>query len=95
MKTLGSDRVSLAHLFGQLNRIMTVCPNPECDGLFYLSEANPHLSVRQDQTIIDRIRAEEFKLDKQEEQLALAESALRGKGGQVGSTRRKTSSQDH
>jgi predicted Holliday junction resolvase-like endonuclease len=84
MKTPGSERISLARLFGQLNRIMAVCPNPECGELFYLWEANPHLSVRQDQTIIDRIRAEEAKLEKQEEQLALAESALRERAARLG-----------
>jgi predicted Holliday junction resolvase-like endonuclease len=84
MKSLGGERLSLASLFGQLNRIMTLCPNPECGELFYLSEASPHPSLRHDQTIIDRIRAEEATLEKLEGQLAVAESALREKAAKSG-----------
>ena len=84
MKTIGGERLSLASLFGQLNRIMTVCPNPECGELFYLAEANPYPSLKQEKSIIDRIRAEELKLENLEEQLALAESALRQKAAKLG-----------
>lgn len=84
MNTRGVERLSLTHIFGQLGRIVTVCPNPECSALLYLSETNPHLSLRRDQTIIDRIRAEEFKLEKEEEQLELTESALRAKAARLG-----------
>lgn len=84
MNKPGGENLSLASLFGQLNRIMTVCPNAECGELFYLAEANPYPTLKQERTIIDRIRAEESKLENLEQQLARAESALREKAARLG-----------
>ena len=72
----------IGQLFGQLGRILCVCP--ECNDLFYLSEARPYLSGKQPQSVIDKLRAEESRLERAEEKLNEIENALRETAAKAG-----------
>lgn len=67
----------LSATFGQLGRIVTVCP--ECDSIFYLSEARPYLTGAQPKSVVDRLRAAARRLDREEEALALMEDEVRAR----------------
>ena len=66
---------SLATIFGQLGRIVTVCP--ECDNIFYLSEARPYLKGTQPKSVVDSLRAAVRRLEHKEEQLVMIEAEVR------------------
>jgi predicted Holliday junction resolvase-like endonuclease len=74
----------LAGIFGGLGHILAVCPCEECRELFYLSEARPFLQGKQPHSIVDRLRAEEHRLDAAEEKLLQLEGALREKAARAG-----------
>jgi predicted Holliday junction resolvase-like endonuclease len=67
----------LATIFGQIGRIVTVCP--ECDNIFYLSEARPYLKGEQPRSIVDKLRAAARRLEREEERLDLVEAAVRAR----------------
>jgi predicted Holliday junction resolvase-like endonuclease len=67
--------VNIAAMFAQLGNVLCVCP--QCEELFYLSEARPYLAGNQPRSIVDVLRAEEQKLDRAEERLDGLEYALR------------------
>jgi predicted Holliday junction resolvase-like endonuclease len=69
-------------MFAQLGNILCVCP--QCEELFYLSEARPYLRGQQPRSIVDSIRAEEQRLERAEEQLDEIESSLREKAAEAG-----------
>jgi predicted Holliday junction resolvase-like endonuclease len=72
----------VASMFSQLGHILCVCP--QCEELFYLSEARPYLRGRQPRSVVDSIRAEELRLERAEERLDQIESALREKAAEAG-----------
>lgn len=73
---------NLAGLFGELGRILCVCPC--CGELFYLLEARPYLTGKRPRSVVDRLRAEEEKIDGEESELFLQESALREAAAEAG-----------
>lgn len=73
---------NVAGLFGELGNVLGVCP--ECDCLFYLSETRPYLSGMRPRSVLDALRAAERKLDRVEEELNAAESALREQAAKTG-----------
>jgi predicted Holliday junction resolvase-like endonuclease len=72
----------LGMIFRELGHILGVCPC--CEDLFYLSEARPYLSGKQPHSIVDRLRAAERRLDREEEKLAEIETVLREKAATAG-----------
>ncbi len=65
----------IAQIFGALGNLMGVCPC--CGELFYVSEARPYYDGQNPQSALDRLRAEERRLDESEAKLDEIESDLR------------------
>jgi len=74
--------LDVGELFGRLGRILCVCP--ECNDLFYVSEARPYLSGKQPRSVVDDLRAEEGRLDRAEDRLSEIENALRETAARAG-----------
>src|SRR5580704_1291131 len=72
----------LGMIFRELGHIIGVCPC--CGELFYLSEAHPYLAGKQPRSIVDRLRAAERRLERDEEALAEIEANLREKAANAG-----------
>ena len=66
---------SLGTIFSQLGHILGVCPR--CDEVFYLPEARPYLDGKRPQSVVDKIQAEERRLERAEDKLAEMEALLR------------------
>jgi predicted Holliday junction resolvase-like endonuclease len=73
---------NVAAMFAQLGNILCVCP--QCEELFYLSEARPYLTGKQPRSIVDVLRAEEQRLARAEEKLDEIEFELREKAAVAG-----------
>jgi predicted Holliday junction resolvase-like endonuclease len=74
--------VGIEKMFGEVGHILGVCPC--CGELFYLSEARPHLDGKRTNSVIDRLRAAERRLENAEEALIEAEQVLREKAARSG-----------
>jgi predicted Holliday junction resolvase-like endonuclease len=74
--------INVAAMFDQLGSILCVCP--QCEELFYLSEARPYLAGNQPRSIVDALRAEEHRLERAEVKLDEIEDALREKAAEAG-----------
>ena len=72
----------LAKAFDALGQLMGVCPC--CGDLFYVSEARPFYEGQKPQSVLDRLRAEERRLDCAEEKLDEIESDLRETAARAG-----------
>src|SRR5438270_2040004 len=81
-KTAGQTSPRLAKVFDALAQLMGVCPC--CGELFYVSEARPFYDGRKPQSVLDRLRAEERRLDDAEEQLDEVETNLRETAARAG-----------
>ena len=66
---------SLGRVFNELGHILGVCPC--CGELFYLSETRPYLAGKQPQSVLDKLRVAERRLERVEEALAEVEITLR------------------
>ena len=80
----------LTTIFSELGRILAICPDEDCGHIFYLSEARPYLKGKQPKSIVDKLRAIERLLDKQEETLQLVEDVLRERAAKAGLRTAKT-----
>jgi predicted Holliday junction resolvase-like endonuclease len=72
----------IAKIFGALGELMGVCPC--CGELFYVSEARPYYDGQKPQSALDRLRAEERRLDESEAKLDEIESDLRETAARAG-----------
>src|SRR5438105_15522770 len=79
-RTRASPR--LANIFDALGQLMGVCPC--CGALFYVSEARPFYDGQKPVSVLDRLRAEERRLDDTEEKLEEIESDLRETAARAG-----------
>jgi predicted Holliday junction resolvase-like endonuclease len=66
---------AIAKIFASLGKLMGVCPC--CGELFYVSEARPYYDGHKPASTLDRLRAEEHRLDEAEAKLDEIESDLR------------------
>src|SRR6266540_1499440 len=65
----------VAKVFDAIAQLMGICPC--CGEVFYVSEARPFFDGQKPQSVLDRLRAEERRLDEAEEKLDEIESDLR------------------
>ncbi len=72
----------IATIFGSLGELMALCPC--CGELFYVSEARPYYDGQKPQSALDRLRAEERRLERAEEKLDEIESNLRETAAKAG-----------
>ena len=72
----------IAKIFGALGELMGVCPC--CGELFYVSEARPYYDGQKPRSALDRLRAEERRLERAEEKLDEIESELRETAARAG-----------
>src|SRR6266536_2758646 len=79
-----TDKTSprLAKVFDALEQVMGICPC--CGELFYVSESRPFYDGRKPVSALDRLRAEERRLDDAEEKLDEIESDLRETAARAG-----------
>jgi predicted Holliday junction resolvase-like endonuclease len=73
---------NLGTTFDELGHILGVCPC--CGDLFYLSETRPYLAGKQPHSVVDQIRAAEYRLERVEEKLAEIEADLRDQAAIAG-----------
>jgi predicted Holliday junction resolvase-like endonuclease len=72
----------ISGIFGVLGELMGVCPC--CGELFYVSEARPYYDGQKPQSALDRLRAEERRLERAEAKLDEIESDLRETAARAG-----------
>ena len=72
----------IATIFGSLGELMALCPC--CGELFYVSEARPYYDGQKPQSALDRLRAEERRLERAEEKLDEIETNLRETAAKAG-----------
>ena len=72
----------LAKVFDALGELIGICPC--CGELFYVSEARPFYDGQKPQSVLDRLRVAERRLDLAEEKLEEIESDLRETAARVG-----------
>ena len=73
---------SIGEIFGALGQLMTVCPC--CGELFYLSEAHPYYEGHKPHSSLDKLRAEERRLEEAEQRLDDLEGVLRERAARAG-----------
>jgi predicted Holliday junction resolvase-like endonuclease len=81
-KSAGRTSPRLAKVFDALGHLMGICPC--CGELFYVSESRPFYDGRKPVSVLDRLRAEERRLDDAEEKLDQIETELRETAARVG-----------
>src|SRR5438067_10423262 len=81
-KSKGQPLPGLAKVFDALGQLMGICPC--CGELFYVSEARPFYDGRKPVSALDRLRAEERRLDDAEEKLDEIETDLRETAAKAG-----------
>jgi predicted Holliday junction resolvase-like endonuclease len=73
---------SISEIFGALGQLMSVCPL--CGELFYASEAHPYYEGHKPYSSLDKLRAEERRLQEAEQRLDDLEGALRERAAKAG-----------
>jgi predicted Holliday junction resolvase-like endonuclease len=73
---------NLAAIFSELGQILAVCPC--CGEIFYVSEARPYLAGKKPKSVVERLRADERRLDRLEESLENLENDLRERAAKAG-----------
>jgi len=73
---------SIGEIFGALGQLMTVCPS--CGELFYLSEAHPYYEGHKPHSSLDKLRAEEHRLEEAAQRLDDLEGELRERAARAG-----------
>jgi predicted Holliday junction resolvase-like endonuclease len=74
--------MDVAGVFGALGHLMGVCPC--CGELFYLAEGRPYYDGQKPRSAVDKLRAEERRLDEAEQRLDDIEWNLREKAAKAG-----------
>src|SRR5437868_3300468 len=81
-KSTGKASPRLAKVFDTIAQLMGVCPC--CGELFYVSEARPFYDGQKPESVLDRLRHEERRLDEVKEKLDEIESDLRETAARAG-----------
>ena len=72
----------IGEIFSALGHLMGVCPC--CGELFYVSEAHPYYEGQKPRSSLDKLRAEELRLEQAEQRLDEIEVNLRARAARAG-----------
>jgi predicted Holliday junction resolvase-like endonuclease len=72
----------IGQIFSALGHLMGVCPC--CGELFYVSEAHPYYEGQKPRSSLDKLRAEELRLEQAEQRLDEIEVNLRARAARAG-----------
>jgi predicted Holliday junction resolvase-like endonuclease len=75
-------RAGIGEIFGALAHLMGVCPC--CGELFYVSEAHPYYEGHKPHSSLDKLRAEQSRLEEAEQRLDDLEGELRERAARAG-----------
>jgi predicted Holliday junction resolvase-like endonuclease len=73
---------SISEVFGSLSQLTGVCPC--CGEVFYLSEAHPYYEGQKPHSLLDKLRAQERRLEEAEQRLDDLEWKLRDRAARAG-----------